>query len=117
MIGRLSRRDDFQALRRNGEMIKKGSLRVLYRAATDPGDGPRVAFSVSRTFGTAVVRNRLRRRIRMVMTDIAKQPEGLPSGDYLILVSRSEVELSSEVLRNNLMKVIGHLQEKTRKVL
>lgn len=50
----------------------------------DPSlDGPRVGFAVPRAFGSAVRRNRARRRLRALCRDRARRGV-LPSGMYLL---------------------------------
>ncbi|MDE0654512.1 MAG: ribonuclease P protein component [bacterium] len=75
----------FERLRQDGRVVRHGVLEFRY--LLDGGDGPpRVAFAVSRRAGSAVVRNRLRRRLRAVMRELgdpARRP-AFPSGDYLI---------------------------------
>jgi len=44
-------------------------------------DRPEVAFAVNRKVGNAVVRNRLRRRMRAIVTERAAE---LPAGAYLV---------------------------------
>ncbi len=57
------------------------------RYVLDGGDDPpRIGFAAGRRVGPAVVRNRLRRRLRAVMqqlSDPGRQPS-FPSGDYLV---------------------------------
>jgi ribonuclease P protein component len=46
---------------------------------------PRVAYAVGKRVGTAVARNRVRRRLRAAVTQRHQGPVGpLPSGDYLV---------------------------------
>lgn len=52
------------------------------KSATAP---PRVGFAVPRAVGPAVVRNRVRRRIRGVLTDRTAHRE-LPGGSWLFIV-------------------------------
>jgi len=59
----------------------------------NPVSPPQVAFAIGRAHGTAVRRNRVRRRLRAALTDA-----GLPAGAFLIgadrtAESRSSVEL------------------------
>lgn len=46
-----------------------------------PGSERRVAYAISRTVGGAVVRNRIRRRLRAMVTDLGAD---LPPGDWLV---------------------------------
>jgi len=112
LIGRLRRRDDFQALRRDGWTVRRGSLRVVYRPACGSPAGLRVAFAIGREVGTAVVRNRLRRRLRSVMTELAVPGSGLPAGDYLIRVDPASASSDSSELREALVILAGELRSK-----
>ena len=114
MIGRLRRRDDFQALRRDGWTVRRGSLRVVYRPACGSQAGVRVAFAIGREVGTAVVRNRTRRRLRSVMTELVLPDGGLPVGDYLIRVDRSGANARSSDLRETLVVLAGDLRSKQK---
>jgi len=58
---------------------------------------PRVAYSVGRKVGTAVVRNQLRRRLRAIVADFAAQ---LAPGAYLISAGPRAAELTFADLRS-----------------
>ncbi|MEE2768835.1 MAG: ribonuclease P protein component [Actinomycetota bacterium] len=109
MIDRLSRRDDFQALRREGCVVRRGALQVVYRAHTESPTGVRVAFAIGRSAGTAVVRNRTRRRLRAVMNELAVERNGLPVGDYLIRVDPTGSNANSKDLRVDLEAALNLL--------
>ncbi len=67
----------FDALRRTGRRARSSSLSVTWLPATD--GPPRVAYAVGRRVGTAVARNRLRRRLRAIMRAMPLAP-----GCYLV---------------------------------
>jgi ribonuclease P protein component len=54
----------------------------MTRVAAQPGDPPRVAFAIGRPVGSAVVRNRIRRRLRALCRTHAG--EFAPGHSYLI---------------------------------
>jgi ribonuclease P protein component len=63
----LRRQADFARLRRHGRRISTKSL-VIYHSDSLPGDvRPLAGFSVSKTVGKAVLRNRLRRRLAAIL--------------------------------------------------
>ena len=113
MIDRLRRREDFQALRREGCAVNSGALQVVYRAHTEVQSGVRVAFAIRRSAGTAVVRNRVRRRLRAVMNKVATEANGLPAGDYLIRVDPSGVNADSKDLRVDVEAALNLLCSET----
>jgi len=50
-----------------------------------------VGYAIGRPVGSAVVRNRLRRRLRAIVTDLAPD---LPAGDYLVGATPQAVTLT-----------------------
>lgn len=70
------------------------SLRYVVDSPDSPAAAPpRVAFSITRAVGSAVVRNRVRRQLR-ALADQAAADGRLSSGSYLIAVRPSAVELT-----------------------
>lgn len=79
-VGRVQTRSSFAALRQHGRRARSGALRVTFvpvepvtsgdvvRAMSPPM--PRVAFAVGRAVGNAVVRNRIRRRLRAACAEL-----------------------------------------------
>jgi ribonuclease P protein component len=60
---RLLRHADFQAVYQTGRKHFSGNMTAFYRES-DRSAGPRVGFTVGKVLGGAVVRNRIRRRMR-----------------------------------------------------
>ena len=83
---RLSRSRDFDAVYRQGRSVSTRSLTLHWFAREDdPGGAPRVGLAIPRAVGSAVVRNRLKRQLRAVWTELAA--EAPPGRDY-VLVAR-----------------------------
>lgn len=63
---RLARPEDFARVRRYGRPLRLGSFVILVADRVDPGsgEGVRLGITVSRRVGKAVIRNRVKRRIR-----------------------------------------------------
>jgi len=83
VIGRLHGRSVFANLREQGVRVRAGWLWCAM--SIDPtADGPHVGYAIGRTYGNAVERNLLRRRLRVAFESHAHT---LPSGWYLVGVS------------------------------
>jgi ribonuclease P protein component len=76
----ISSRRTFLALRATGRRGASGPLRIRFLADGD-GERPRVAYAIPRRVGSAVARNRLRRRLRAAVDEVAGE---LSPGAYLI---------------------------------
>ena len=61
---RLLRRSDFERVYRGGKKHFTGNLTVFFLLRPSPVGGPRIGLTVGRAMGGAVVRNRIRRRLR-----------------------------------------------------
>lgn len=77
---RLRRSTEFAATVRHGARAGRDTVVVHCRASSDPGT--RVGFVVSRAVGGAVVRNRVRRRLRGV---VVEQRATLPQGADVVV--------------------------------
>lgn len=87
MIGRIPRRVGFAPFRAS-RVVRESSLSL--RLVTDPAaGGVRVAFSTPKRIGSAVERNRIRRRLRELMRARA---ERLPHGWYLLQADVGSVD-------------------------
>lgn len=92
---------DFAAVMKNGRRARRGAVVVhLATRSEDPVRGARAGFIVSKAVGSAVTRNRVKRRLRHLAADrLAALPDGtdvvvraLPSA-----ASRSFPDLSRDV--------------------
>lgn len=90
VVWRVRDRNTFVALR-HGRRARCGLLTVSWAPA---GEGPpRLAFAIGRKVGSAVHRNRLRRRLRALAGRT-----GLPPGAWLVSASPGAAEASFDVL-------------------
>jgi ribonuclease P protein component len=104
LIGRISDRATFDALRRDGRRARRDPVTVLF--LPEPGAGAtgdvRVAYAVRRRVGTAVDRNRVRRRLRAALRGVDRESGGLSSGAYLVVVRREARTTSYAELKRSL---------------
>lgn len=106
LIWRVERRDTFEALRR-GRRFRQGPLTVSW-VPGDPVEPPRVAYTIGRKVGPAVVRNRLRRRLRMLMRQFAPT---LRPGAYLIGVGPEAASLPFTELEDLVSRAIKSMEK------
>ena len=87
--------------------VRRGPLRISYRAT--PPDA-RVLFAVPKSVGTAVVRNRARRRVREALRELAGNGTiVLADGEYRLGISSSLESLSAAELRKTLGELWGDI--------
>ena len=105
LIWRVGRRETFEALRR-GRRGREGPITVSW-VPGDPAEPPRVAYAVGRRVGGAVARNRVRRRLRML---IREQGSSLPAGAYLVGAGPGVADLDYSALRAALTQALHHVR-------
>jgi ribonuclease P protein component len=104
LIGRVGDRASFDALRRDGRRARRGPVTVVHL----PGTGEvRVAYAIGRAVGPAVVRNKLRRRLRAAVRELDVSTGGLPTGTYLVSLRPEAASASYEHLRRDLATTIA----------
>ncbi len=94
-LSRLHGRSSHAAVRRHGRRVRSGPLSVTVLFASPAQDRARVevGWAIGRRVGTAVTRNRLRRRLRALLAD-EHRVTPLPSGAYVVAVDPSAAGLT-----------------------
>jgi ribonuclease P protein component len=103
----IRRRSTFAALRADGRRVRRRGLAIVYLPT--PAEPTQVAFAISRRAGTAVHRNRCRRRLRAVL-DARERAGLLPAGVYLISVQPQLIDASHHELAGVLDELLGSLR-------
>jgi ribonuclease P protein component len=104
--GRVASRAAFAALAAEGTRGRAGVVRVTHRPGVDPAA---VAFAVGKLVGTAVVRNRVRRRLRAAVREV-----GLADGTWLVAVAPPAATATYQQLRDDLAAAAASLGERRR---
>ncbi len=90
LVDRLRRPQDFRKVYGNGRVLKS-KMFVLHWVPNNEGH-TRVGFSVSRKLGKAVVRNRVKRRLREL---IRVRREVIPNGIDVVISARTTAKDAS----------------------
>jgi ribonuclease P protein component len=100
---RLRRRAEFLAVRR-GEK-RRGRFFTLEVLDRNDSGTPRVGFTVSKKVGNAVVRNRIRRRLREAIR-VHAAGDMAPGNDYVIIGRQESLTAPFETLASELSRRI-----------
>lgn len=86
---------------------------ILQYVANDQGNF-RIAFVVTKKLGNAVVRNKLRRRLREVAR-LHLQHKAPPGFDYIIIARHGMLDLSFQDLCKDLLSGLSYLHRKNKR--
>jgi ribonuclease P protein component len=101
-VGTVRSRRTFEALRRSSVRGRSGPVTVMY-VVQKSWSRSEVAYAISRQVGSAVVRNRLRRRLRSIVAETAPS---LPVGAYGIRAGAGAPELGFDDLRTATVRAL-----------
>src|SRR5262245_798292 len=106
---RLTRSHDFDAVYRRGRSVSTRFLVLYWFPREDESDEPRLGLAVPKRVGSAVVRNRVKRRLRELWRS---RLDAIPGGnDYVLVVRPGLVESAesrgAEWLGERLDEVLG----------
>lgn len=102
-VCRVSSKKTFVALRASRRRARSGPVAVHYEPAQPSDETRRFAYSVPRRVGTAVDRNRYRRRLRAVVFEAAPH---VPPGAYLIGLGPAVRGVSFQELRRRVIEAM-----------
>ena len=88
---RLTRASEYQRVKRDG-LARSGKLLILSTAVVENSGLSRVGFITSRRLGSAVVRNRVRRRLREI---VRRDQHDLRQDFWIVLVARRDAATAS----------------------
>jgi ribonuclease P protein component len=78
---------------------------LLVRPRDDGDDSLRVGFTVTKKIGGAVVRNRMKRRLRALARELLP-PGGIPGADHVLIGRDGGIERDFALLRQELAKAL-----------
>ena len=89
--------------------VRRGPLGATY---LDDGSGRvRIAYAITTRVGGAVVRNRLRRRLRALCADLHRSGQlAVPAGALLISAGPDAVRRTPDELRNDVVRLLDALE-------
>jgi len=100
---RLTDGETFARVTRRGR--RAGTPTLVAHLLVEPGDGQRAGFVVSKAVGNAVVRTRVKRRLRHLVRD---RLDSLPGGSLLVVRALPpSAEASSRVLGRDLDRALA----------
>jgi ribonuclease P protein component len=105
---RLSRSRDFDAVYRNGRSVSTRFLVLYHFDREEADDEARLGIAVPKKIGGAVIRNRIKRRLREVWRELL--PEVPRGADYVLLVRPPLAEAESRDaawLRERVQEILG----------
>jgi ribonuclease P protein component len=115
---RLKRRADFVALAEEKRRFALKDMVIQYRKCPDhlPNNTARIGFTVTKKQGNAVVRNRIRRRLKAataeLLPDLAQA-----SYDYVFIARSNYAHCTFDKIMDDLRFAFGHMHHrKTTKV-
>jgi len=82
-------------------------------SAARPPEGVRVAYAIGRPVGGAVLRNRVRRRLRAVVAELDRADGVLEPGAYLIGAGPEAAEVPFDALRGDLRRAVDRAHRRT----
>jgi ribonuclease P protein component len=106
---RLLRHADFEQVYKRGRRHFSAHMTVFY-LVREQGEGPRVGFTVGRVLGGAVIRNRIKRRLREAVR--MRKPQTAVPVDIVINPKKSVLELEFSGVREEIARAFEVIEKR-----
>ena len=107
MIDRIHERTIFTRMRVEGKRVRSGAL--WCSVILDPSlPAPKVAYAIGKRSGSAVARNRIRRRLRPLLVAHASE---LPRGYFLIGASSEVATMPTMALNSEVTQLVQRVRK------
>jgi ribonuclease P protein component len=107
-LSSLTRRADFLAANRGRRAPMPGFV-LLVRPRDDGDPAIRLGITVTKKIGGAVVRNRMKRRFRVLARDLLPE-NGVPGADHVLIGRQGGIERDFKLLRSELEAALAKLR-------
>lgn len=111
MLGVIQKRRDFLAMR-GAEKAHSASFLMLARANPENGLAARLGLTVTKKLGGAVVRNRIRRRLRAAAREVFPKT-AMPGIDYVLIARNAAYDRNYSVLLDDMKRALLRLNANT----
>ena len=108
MIGSISS-SELDRLRQDGQRFRSGPFQLVV-SVDDTRRGVGIGYSIGRRDGSAVRRNRLRRRLRAAFASVHNDSP-LPYGVYLVICRPPSMDLSYSAIYQHIVRLSGSLRD------
>ncbi len=108
----IKKRQDFQALR-NGRRSNSPSFLMLSRSNPENGETVRLGLTVTKKMGGAVVRNRIRRRLRAAARETFPN-YAAPGTDYVLVARKAAYDRNYAALLDDMKRALLSQRRDTR---
>lgn len=110
---RLKKRSDFLAAAKGLKIPRRGFVLQVLDHGPDAPEGPRFGFTVTKKVGNAVVRNRVKRRLRALVQETIDQAE--VGYDYVLIGRRATLAEPYAALLNDFRKALSRASRDKQK--
>lgn len=101
MLQRVTKRKDYLSIAASGRRWFTPSFVVQTKSVGDQEHSPHVGFTVTKKVGKAVIRNRIKRRLKEAARDVI--PEyGVKGRDYVLIGRKAAYDISFDKLKSDM---------------
>jgi len=111
-LKRIVKRTDYLRVREKGDTaVMPGLVLQASRSCSDAKNtGPRIGYTVSKKVGNAVQRNRVRRRLKAIASDILPK-EGSKSLDYVLIGRATTLTRTYDLLAQDFRSALKKIDQ------